>query len=182
MTIKQKQCLLAYLGYYTAAIDGLWGAQSKAATQAFQEDFGLTADGVFGPVTEGCIREVIATDQQPGIDWEKIKYFRREEFICHCGGKYCDGYPAEMEKRLLSVADRVREHFGAAALVSSGVRCQTHNKNVGGVVNSRHLSGKAMDFCIRGKTASEVLEYVEQQPELRYAYAIDQLYVHMDVL
>lgn len=181
MTIKQKQCLLAYLGYYTASIDGLWGGQSEAATKAFQEDFDLTPDGIFGAKTESRIKEAICTDEQPALDWEKVKYFRREEFKCHCGGKYCGGFPTEMNRKLLTVADRVREHFGAAAIVSSGVRCKTHNANVGGVTNSRHMEGKAMDFCIRGKTAAEVLAYVETQPEIRYAYAIDSRYVHMDV-
>lgn len=113
--------------------------------------------------------------------WDNIKHFDREEFRCKCGGKYCNGYPAEPAQLLVQVADRVREHFGAPAIVSSGVRCKTHNANVGGVSNSRHMSGKAMDFCVRGKTAAQVLAYVQQQPEIRYAYAIDSCYVHMDV-
>lgn len=113
--------------------------------------------------------------------WDDIKYFDRDEFECHCEGKYCDGYPAEPSQILVRVADRVREHFGAPAIVSSGVRCKTHNANVGGVANSKHLSGKAMDFCISGKTAEQVLAYVEKQPEINYAYAIDSEYVHMDV-
>lgn len=113
--------------------------------------------------------------------WDDIKYFDRDEFECHCEGKYCDGYPAEPSQILVRVADRVREHFGAPAIVSSGVRCKTHNANVGGVANSKHLSGKAMDFCISGKTAEQVLAYVEKQPEINYAYAIDREYVHMDV-
>ena len=46
MTIKQRQHLLAYLGYYVGNIDGQWGTLSKTATVAFQKDFGLTADGV----------------------------------------------------------------------------------------------------------------------------------------
>jgi uncharacterized protein YcbK (DUF882 family) len=53
---------------------------------------------------------------------------------------------------------------------------------VGGVSNSRHLEGKAMDFSIRGKTSAQVLAYVQKQPEIRYAYAIDGSYVHMDIL
>lgn len=113
--------------------------------------------------------------------WDNIKHFDRDEFECHCGGKYCNGYPAEPSQILVRVADRVREHFGAPAIVSSGVRCKTHNANVGGVANSKHLSGKAMDFCISGKTAEQVLAYVEKQPEINYAYAIDSEYVHMDV-
>ncbi|MCI6850975.1 MAG: hypothetical protein MR883_05580 [Clostridiales bacterium] len=38
-----------------------------------------------------------------------------------------------------------------------------------------------MDFCIRGWGADRALALVRQQPEVRYAYAIDNRYVHMDV-
>jgi uncharacterized protein YcbK (DUF882 family) len=65
-------------------------------------------------------------------------------------------------------------------LVASGLRCEQHNANVGGVANSRHKTGRAMDFRIEGKTSAQVLAYVQQQPEIRYAYAIDSQYVHMD--
>ena len=79
------------------------------------------------------------------------------------------------------LADRVRQHFDNAVLISSGVRCQLHNAAVGGVSNSRHLTGKAMDFRVLGNTADRVLAFVQLQPELRYAYAIDETYVHMDI-
>ena len=36
MTMKQKQALLAYLGYYNGLLDGLWGQQSQRATIDFQ--------------------------------------------------------------------------------------------------------------------------------------------------
>ena len=86
-----------------------------------------------------------------------------------------------MNHTLITVADRVRTHFGAEAFVSSGVRCPQHNANVGGVQNSRHLTGKAMDFCVSGQKAAQLLEYVWKQPEIRYAYDIDGTYIHMDV-
>jgi hypothetical protein len=147
----------------------------------FQDAYGLQADGIFGPLTEQKIREIIAGEKSMAVDWEKIKYFGRGEFICNCGGKYCGGFPAEMDASLIKVADRVRAYFGAEAFVSSGVRCRQHNVNVGGVANSRHLYGKAMDFCVSGKTGAELLEYVRKQPEIRYAYDIDGRYIHMDV-
>lgn len=65
MTVKQKQCLLAYLGYYAGQLDGLWGEQSKRATEAFQRDYQLTVDGVFGLGTEQRIREVVASGEDP---------------------------------------------------------------------------------------------------------------------
>ncbi len=180
MTIKQKQCLLAYLGHYQGGIDGIWGHRSKAATVAFQRKYGLTPDGDFGKETEAHILEVICWGQSETDWWAEIEFFTRPEFACKCGG--CGGYPAEMSRELLSVAERMRRHFGVPVTVSSGLRCASHNANVGGVADSRHLTGKAMDFAVAGKTAAAVLKFVQQQPEIRYAYAIDGRYVHMDVL
>lgn len=184
MTNVQKQCLLKYLGYYEGAIDGNFGPLSKQATAGFQDDYGLDPDGAFGVLTEEKILEAVAGTAQkvePENFWDSIKYFKRDEFRCKCGGKYCDGFPAEPAEKLITLADRVREHFEAPMIVSSGVRCVTHNATVGGHENSRHMRGLAMDFTVKEKTADEVLEYVWKQPEVRYAYKIDTNYVHMDV-
>ena len=188
MTIKQKQCLLEYLGYYKPEnsdkvnnVDGILGDKTRAATEKFQTDYALEADGIFGPLTQARILEVIANGEKPGVDWSKVKYFGRGEFMCNCGGKYCNGFPTEPVPMLVYTADKVRSHFGAEALVSSGVRCKQHNKNVGGVTNSHHLSGHAMDFRIVGRNAEQVLEYVNALSEVRYAYDIDGTFVHMDV-
>lgn len=181
MTTKQKQHLLAYLGYYTGAIDGIWGPGSIAATEAFQRRHGIPVSGTFEEATRKKILEVIAGEQESETWWDDIVYFKPGEFACKCGG-FCDGAPAQMEEKLIRTADRVRSLLGAPVTVSSGLRCRQHNANVGGVSNSRHLSGKAMDFCAAGKTAEEVLAVVRKQPEIRYAYAIDNRFVHMDIL
>lgn len=190
MTIKQKQHLLAYLGYYVGAIDGQWGQLSETACKAFQSDYFQDEDkqdGICGTETEKALKHAVAygmpvkkSEGKPDF-WDGIKYFKKSEFKCKCGGKYCNGFPAEPEEKLVKVADRVRAHFGNKIVVSSGVRCEKHNANVGGVSGSRHRLGKAMDFCVSGFSASAVLDYVQKQPEIRYAYAIDSNYVHMDV-
>lgn len=185
MTNVQKQCLLCYLGFYTGEVDGIWGPLSRQATVTFQTDYGLEADGEFGPLTEAKILEAVtgaADPVTPENFWDGIKHFDREEFRCKCGGKYCDGFPAEPAKKLVQLADRVRVHFGRPMRVSSGVRCEAHNTNVGGVSGSRHKYGTAMDFCIDGMPASVVLPYVQAQSETNYAYAIDSNYIHMDVI
>ena len=185
MTAKQMQHLLGYLGFYAGSPDGIWGRLSREATKAFQAGYALEPDGVFGPATEKRILEVIGSGEQPVEKeaeeapdwWKEIRYFTRAEFRCPCAS--CGGFPAEPAEKLVRLADQVREHFGAPALPSSGVRCPEHNKEVGGVWNSYHLAGKALDFRIQGRSAEEVLAYVKTLP-VHYAYAIDAGYIHMD--
>ena len=185
MTMEQIQHLLGYLGYYTIAVDGISGAATAEAVRAFQKDFGeLAVDGIPGELTQGALRRAVAEgmpQKEEGAFWKRIRYFTREEFRCKCGGKYCGGFPEAPSETLVRLAEMVREHFGRPMIVTSGLRCPAHNAHVGGVSNSRHLLGKAVDFAIPGCSAGEILAYVQPLPECRYAYAIDQSAVHMDV-
>lgn len=184
MTVTQKQCLLKYLGYYVGNVDGKWGQLSATSCKAFQKDFGLLADGICGPDTEKALKHAVAYGMPAKASggsesedfWKGIEYFRKAEFVCRCG---CGA--DKMEEKLIKAADKVRGHFNAPVNVTSGRRCSKHNANVGGVSNSRHLSGKAMDFSVSGFSSSSVLDYVQKLPEIRYAYAIDSKHIHMDV-
>lgn len=183
MTVKQRQALLFYLGYYVGEVDGKWGQLSKVAVRAFKKDFCLPDNDDCDSETEKALKHAvcygISKKQEVAVSgdfWDGIKYFKKSEFRCRCG---CGS--DSMDKTLIQTADKVRAHFGKPMEVTSGRRCASHNAKVGGVSNSRHLSGRAMDFCVVGKTAAQVLDYVKQLPEIRYAYAIDGTYVHMDV-
>ena len=160
------------------AIDGLAGLETKDATVRWQTDHGLTPDGIAGVNTREKIEEKSA-DVDDGW-WSNIRYFSRKEFACKCG-RYCDGYPAQMQRGVVELADRARKELNGVGFVSSGLRCSQHNVNVGGVANSRHLSGKAIDLRVEGKSARQTLAWVQKQPEVRYAYAMDAYYVHMDI-
>lgn len=168
MTITQKQLLLNYLGYDTGGIDGIWGNLSQRAAQDFLADRNCPDVPL-----EAALRAAVAGESV----WDTVRYFSPGEFSCKCG---C-GCDTQADPRLLRLADTVRSHFNAPCIVSSGIRCKSHNQKVGGVADSRHLSGKAMDFRIKGKTALETLSFVQSLPGVRYAYAIDKNYVHMDV-
>ncbi len=50
-SVKNLQSRLYTLGYYTAAIDGQYGAATKEAVAEFQRQNGLDADGIVGPET-----------------------------------------------------------------------------------------------------------------------------------
>ena len=173
MTAKQKQALLAYLGYYDGLLDGLWGEKSQRATIDFQRAYmePTAADGIFGAATEKRILEVIATGEQPVVKenltapadvWASIRYFKKSEFSCKCG-KYCDGYPAEIDMNMVKIADKIREKIGKPITINSGLRCKTHNSNVGGVSNSQHLLGNAADLgCPIGCTPAQMASIAEE--------------------
>lgn len=194
LTTKQKQCLLAYLGYYEDEIDGIWGKASKEATKDFQKASGLEADGDFGPNTKKAALKAVydSNFKEQAFDsveietptdsgWNGGSYFVKSEFACKCGGKYCNGYPVEPEYDLIEIAVTIRKHYGVPVIITSGIRCEKHNANVGGVWNSRHLKGKAMDLYVTGRKANEVLAFVITIPGVRYAYAIDSDHIHVDI-
>lgn len=47
----------------------------------------------------------------------------------------------------------LREAMGEAIKIGSGYRCPVLNKAVGGVSNSQHMMGQAVDICIDGDLA-----------------------------
>ena len=160
------------------AIDGLAGLETKDATVRWQAEHGMTPDGIAGVNTRAKIKE--ESDDEDDDWWRNVQYFSRKEFACKCG-QYCDGYPAQMQRGVVELADRAREELKGVGFVSSGLRCPQHNANVGGVSDSRHLSGKAIDLRIEGKSAKQTLVWVQKQPDVRYAYAIDAYHVRMDI-
>lgn len=203
MTNRQKQNLLQYLGYYEGRPDGIWGDLSRRATEAFQRDYlpPDSVDGIFGPITEARILEVIASgehfqtqapaddpkdaDSETGTFWDHIRYWSREEFRCRCGNyhaPYCDGFPVEPDQTLVELVDDIRAHFGRPGHPSSGIRCKQHNADQPkAATNSRHLYGKALDFYIEGITGETLRAYADADPRCNYAYVISGNYVHVDV-
>ena len=178
MTNTQRQHLLAYLGYYVMDITDKWTEECRVACRAFQEDFqGIQVDGLGGPETDKALKHSVCygmPDQKveevveektegTGTFWDEIEYFTRDEFRCKCGGKYCNGYPAEPDERMVRIADAIRKRIGKPITVNSGLRCKTHNANAGGVSNSQHLYGTAADLgCPSGCTPSQMASIAEE--------------------
>ncbi len=79
------------------------------------------------------------------------KWFTIEEIQCHCG---CGQKHSDI--KLLNMADRLRDHIGLPMIVHCVNRCISHNKAVGGVVGSLHVSGYAMDFHCQGLSVKKL--------------------------
>lgn len=203
MTIKQRQNLMAYLGYYIGAIDGDWGSGSREAAKAFQRDRDITVDGYGGPETDKALKNAVANDlfkpevviseketttedsSETGTFWDHIRYWSREEFRCRCGNyhaPYCNGFPVEPDQTLVELVDDIRHDFGRPAHPSSGIRCERHNADQPGAAsNSKHKYGKALDFFVEGVSGAQLLSRALADPRTNYAYIIEGQYVHVDV-
>ena len=83
--------------------------------------------------------------------------FRVREFRCKCGK--CQ--TILVDDALVTILQRVRDHFGVSVNVNSGYRCEVHNEKVGGSQTSHHMRGMAADIRVKGVTPAEVAKYAE---------------------
>lgn len=77
------------------------------------------------------------------IDWKKIKHFKKEEFTCKCG---CGSN--NISSTLVLMLEDSRELANVPFKINSACRCETHNKKIGGVKDSSHVKGLAVDISI----------------------------------
>ena len=89
------------------------------------------------------------------IEAQGIKHFKAHEFRCkHCG-------EILIESGLIKILERLREHLGKPVVVTSAYRCRVHNKRVGGVPNSAHVRGYAVDIkCTNSLERQRILEFL----------------------
>lgn len=84
--------------------------------------------------------------------------FKASEFACK-GDRCCS--TVLIDKQLVDYLQQIRDHFGKAVIITSGYRCEKHNKAVGGAAGSRHTKGQAADFYINGVAPAEIARYAE---------------------
>lgn len=68
-------------------------------------------------------------------------HFKRSEFDCHCG---C--FKTKHDEALSQGLEALRREIGKPITITSGYRCSTRNKAVGGSSGSRHIKGQAADI------------------------------------
>ena len=73
--VKTLQTNLKKLGFYTAYVDGSFGATTESAVKAFQRKYGLTADGVAGSATLKKIESAVASASSGKITTEQLDWF-----------------------------------------------------------------------------------------------------------
>lgn len=64
--VKQLQTKLKRWGYYTGAVDGIFGSGTKKAVEHFQRKNGLTVDGIVGSATAKALGLTLSGSSSSG--------------------------------------------------------------------------------------------------------------------
>lgn len=158
---KLRESKFEYLGL---------GEYNKANILKFQEmafpNDKDQQDSIYGKNTDNALRTFYNVKKHS-------KNFHPSEFRCNCGR--CSGYPSYMKKLEIKHIQTIRDHYDRPMEITSGLRCPAENRAVGGLENSGHLKGYAVDFKMKGVTDSvpnrnKALSWIKRLPHHKFTY------------
>jgi len=144
--VRQLQIRVSgYPGYGAVlALDGVFGAGTKAAVVRFQQAYGLAADGVAGPATFGTLYALQDDDCTP------VNFTYGE--LNRCNSDWSGGNVSAAQAQANALVSMwklqaMRHAMGDRPItVNGGFRSVACNNAVGGAAGSRHLYGDAVDL------------------------------------
>jgi len=101
-----------------------------------------------------------------------MKHFQLNEFNCPCCEKQ------HMDAQFLAQLDNARDYAGTPFFLTSGYRCEKHNKEVGST-SINHTSGKASDIrCIEGPLRVRIVHALLKAGFRRLG--VGKTFIHVD--
>ena len=102
--------------------------------------------------------------------------FKVSEFACKDGSD-----TVFISQGLVTVLQKIRDHFEKPVIINSAYRNDAHNKKVGGADYSQHKYGTAADIHISGVSPETIAAYVETIMPNTGGIGIYRNFVHVDV-
>lgn len=109
------------------------------------------------------------------IDWQEIKYFKKEEFECKCGCGLNN-----INDDLVLALEKARGNSNFPFKINSACRCEKHNKKSGGVKDSAHTKGLAVDISIRDDSVRFIIVSALLNVGFKRVLLYDT-FIHVDV-
>lgn len=92
-----------------------------------------------------------------------------------------DTHEVKIDSKLLSILQDIRDYFQKPVIVTSGYRTPEHNKEVGGVDNSYHTQGMAIDFWVAGISVEKLIEVADYCGAEGIGEYIGKNFIHIDI-
>ena len=171
------------------AEDGIFGRITLAAAQDFarnnkidREDF-VTIELFDRVVSYAESVQPSQPEEETGVkvytrgsDISLSKNFHLSEFTCKCGR--CRNQLVDLG--MLARLQKLRDVLGVPLYITSAYRCPTHNRNVGGVSNSRHTKGDAVDISIGNINWGTLVEEAKNVGFTGIGYGQNRGFIHLD--
>lgn len=108
-------------------------------------------------------------------DLQLSDHFNLREFQCPC----C--HTVRIHPRLVRMLEGLREKWGFPIVLTSGYRCVSHNREVGGVTGSLHILGQAADIAVSGPRQSVFCELARREGFNSVLPNYERNYVHLGI-
>lgn len=186
--IKDLENMLYFLGH-DVVVSGKFDKKDRAGVMAIQKKHKPKSYRKYKGIIDGPTWDTIKyyykkkknkkryffQNMDGSLNWKTIERhgFKKIEFKCHCGGRYCNGYPHSIDPNIIYVAIKLRRKFGEIE-ITSGERCSKWNSlQSGSSSTSTHMLGKAIDFVvISGKhNKSTIINYCYKLKHVKYSYS-----------
>lgn len=184
-TLKLVQTALQKLGYYTDKIDGLFGKNTGEAFARWKTDNFLSDTNLIGQTSWEELQK----------DAEKINVINWKDFTCKVSKYFTVSEVTQNDSRripkdkniqnnILKIAkelDKIREEWGSPIGVTSWYRPPAINKSVGGVSNSQHINGSAVDIYPIGGDIYKFQTWLDKRWTMALGYGAKKNFVHLDL-
>ena len=112
------------------------------------------------------------------------KNFSKHEYDCKCG---CE-MPEDVFKNIKKLAEQhqvIRDYIKKPIKITSGYRCESHNRDIGGVLGSKHTKGLAGDLQVNETTPIEmyfIIKYLIKRGDIvEGGLGVYNTFVHYDI-
>ena len=106
------------------------------------------------------------------------EHFSKEEFDCQCG---CGNGDIIISENLVFELECVRVHYGKPMRINSGIRCLSHNRNIGSRDTSSHIKGLAVDIsCNDMGTRLKLVKHLLRDGEFT-RIGFHREFIHVDI-